>query len=291
MASIRELKERIVSVKKTQKMTKAMKMVSAAKFKRGTKRIASSEAYSDAIEEMLTNTLSRLEPDFVPRLMASNKSNKQVVICISGDRGLCGGYNNSIIKATELFLKEQSNPTELVLFGNKAINYFKKRAWPITQSYSSFNDDLTVEKVSIELKSLVDKFRNGEIGKVVIIFNKYRTALSSDLINKVLLPITPESQNTEDKEDGKILSDFIYEPSKAGVLDVFLTEYLNFQLFLALIQSNTAEEGARMAAMDSATGNADEMIEDLTLLYNRTRQSTITKELTEIVGGAEALVQ
>jgi len=292
MAQLRDIKDRIISVKKTKKITQAMKMVAAAKFKRATEAAFEAKPYITALDSILRSLQNRLEPDFIPKLMQDNTCQRQAVILITGDRGLCGGFNNNIMKFTQNFLNEQRDKEiELHLFGNKGNLFFKNKDYEIKSIHPHFLKDLSKEKVTDAITPLIEEFLNGNLGKVWLFYNEFASALSTNLIKKQLFPvqINPE-ENTENKENETPLSDYIYQPSKAEVLRNIISDYINTFVYKAFLESHAAEEGARMTAMDSATDNATDMISDLTLLYNRTRQAKITSELSEIVSGADALV-
>jgi F-type H+-transporting ATPase subunit gamma len=289
MSNIKALKQRIVSVIKTRKMTQAMKMVSAAKFKRAAKKSANIRAYSDGKQAVLTDLISRIEPDFMPTLFLDNKVGKEVIIIITSDRGLCGGFNNSVIRSAEKYLKSVSVDTQLILFGKKACSYFKNKNWEIIGKYPYFLQDINYEKVELALDEIITNFKNKKIGKVLLFHNLFTRGLSSELVCKQLLPIEI-NENVSSKEAGEALkSDYIYEPSKEKVVSEFLNQYLVITVFQAFLDSNTGEEAARMSSMDAATTNADEMISALSIKYNRVRQAAITREITEIVSGVEAL--
>ncbi|MCP4050702.1 MAG: ATP synthase F1 subunit gamma [bacterium] len=288
MASVRELKQRILSVKETKKITQAMKMVAAAKFKRATIEVQKSRDLYKNIQSVLNNLCARIEPDLIPSFFKDNKSEKQALIIIAGDRGLCGGFNAAVIKEAERFLKEQKKPTEIYIFGNKAHLYFKSKQWEIAKAYPYFMEIMDMEEVHDALIPLVSRYYQKEVGRVWLISNKFKTALTSELINTQVLPVKNYEVINEEKKE--IKSDYIYDPAKADVLKSFLEYYFTVQIFTALNESSAGEEGARMTAMDSATDNAEDMIKGLSIKYNQSRQAVITKELSEIVGGAEALV-
>jgi F-type H+-transporting ATPase subunit gamma len=289
MGNIRELKTRILSVKETQKITQAMKMVSAAKFKRASQNLTASRSYLASYKNVFQNLLARIEPDYIPELMKDNGCEKQAIIIITGDRGLCGGFNANIIKASELYLKATKSEVELHTFGNKCYSYYKSRDWNIEQNLAYFMENFEIESVEDALAPIIEKFYKKEIGKVVIFYNNFKSALSSEVVEKQLFPIIPTHREADsaDKKEG-LESDFYYEPSQATVLTKYLESYITAFVYTALLESSAGEEGARMAAMDSATDNADDMIKQLSLAYNQSRQAAITKEISEIVGGAEA---
>jgi F-type H+-transporting ATPase subunit gamma len=287
MSNIRELKQRIGSVIKTKKMTQAMKMVAAAKFKRATAKVLKMKGYTEGLESILEDLLSRMEPDELPDLLLGNKGNKQAVLIVSGDRGLCGGFNSGILRYAEAYLKQQNpDDVELYLLGNKACSYFKNKQWKIAESFTYFMGKLELEKVENALDPIIQRYLNEEIGSVKIFFNQFKSAMNSEIANKQYLPFEiPE----KDPEQTEFKSDYIYEHSKKTVIESFLHQYLIMMFFKNLLDSNAGEESARMMSMESATGNAAEMLDKLKLIYNRTRQANITREISEIVSGVEAM--
>ncbi|NQY75201.1 MAG: ATP synthase F1 subunit gamma [Candidatus Margulisbacteria bacterium] len=292
MAQIKEIKTRIDSVKKTKKITQAMKMVAAAKFKRAGKAVSLFDAYYHGLKDILEDYQSRMEPDIIPDLMKTNNSPKEAIILITGDRGLCGAFNASVIKATDVLLYASPKDTELICLGSKGSQYYKNKPWTITHSHTQVTDHISPQKIRSILKPTIDQFLAGSYGKVRLVYSEFLSALNSNLMTPQLLPLTMAPENTNEeaiKTKTSLKSDYIYEPSKEGILSQFLSDYLVSLVYRALLSSKAAEEGARMAAMDAATDNAQDMIKDLTLLYNRTRQAAITTELTEIVSGAEAI--
>lgn len=288
MTTLRDLQDRITSVEKTKKMTQAMKMVAASKFKRATNRLDELTAYSDSLTRILEKVSSHGLYDDVPALLAPNSSANQLVIAISGDRGLCGGFNTTVIKAVDTYINQTKDPLNFILIGNKISAYLKSKNHHIDGTYSNIIESLSIDTVSSIMKPIIDQYNQNEIGRVVVIRQEFQSALSSRLVTEQLLPIDMSQFKTQACE--KITGDYLYEPSKQDTLENLVKMYLSFKLYRALIESSAGEEGARMAAMESATSNAGDMINDLNLVYNRTRQAAITTELTEIVAGAEALV-
>ncbi|MGE4170085.1 MAG: ATP synthase F1 subunit gamma [Candidatus Margulisiibacteriota bacterium] len=284
MAQTREIKNRIESVKKTKKITRAMKMVAAAKFKKAVDQATHARPYAEALEELLAKAVSGLKPEDFPTLMKPNGSSVHAVIVIAGDRGLCGGFNTNVLKFSNQFLAQQNEGIELHLFGVKTVQFFRNKPYTVADSKTFFTENVSLEAIRPILASFVDRFLNGEIGQLSLCFSEFHSALSSKPTAKTLLPITP-------KVGEKSPYNTIFEPSVEVVLGWAIQEYLGCAINKAFLDSKAAEEGARMAAMESATDNAESMIRELTLLYNRNRQAQITSELSEIVAGAEALVQ
>ena len=287
MAQGKDIKDRIDSVKKTKKITQAMKMVAAAKYKRAIDKSVKLSAYLENLENILNQLISVEGEDQHP-LMADNTSEKGIDLIISADRGLCGGFNSYLIRHVNKKLAESnSNKKELKIFGNKAYQHFKNKQWSITEKHERFTDKLSDEKIKKVIDPLLKAFKNNEIKNVSIHFNGFISGVTYEPKTKVILPLKPEKKD----EDNKIQPHYFYLTDRDSILEKVITEYINVLFNKTLIESQAAEESARMAAMESATDNASEMIKDLTLIYNRTRQAQITTELSEIVAGAEALNQ
>ena len=287
MSNLRDIKQRIYSVKKTKKITLAMKMVAAAKFKRAQKKLNHAKVYGQELQFVLDDLASRLEPSDLSDLLTPNSSSKKAVIIVAGDRGLCGGFNTNIIKKAARFLSTQPKDSiDLYLIGNKACQYFKKYEYTIKKTYPYFLDGLTESKASKLIDPLVQLYQNNEYGEVCLFYNEFISVAANNQKKTPLLPIQLNNWSPKNRLEA---SDFFYEPSKPEVLNSFLTKYLTYTIFQALLESQTSEEGSRMAAMDNASENASEVIYDLTLLFNRTRQAAITTEISEIVAGATSL--
>lgn len=299
MAQLRDIEDSIQSVVKTKKITQAMKMVAAAKFKRATRASLKAKPYLESFQSILTNLSERIERDELPiHLQQENGSDEELAIIITGDRGLCGSFNTNIIKFAENFLKKHDKPIKLILFGNKGIQYFKKRQWEIQSSISLSSIKISAENISNQLEDIINTFEEGKVGKVWFFYNEFASALSSNLVKKQILPINIGVESDHNSEETTPTnttittteSDYFYEPDKMNVLNQVLSELTTYTVFKAILDSQSAEEGARMASMDAATSNAEERIKELSLIYNRTRQTKITNEISEIVAGAEALV-
>jgi F-type H+-transporting ATPase subunit gamma len=287
MAQLRDIKNRIDSVKKTKKITQAMKMVAAAKFKRATEATVKARPYLESLEDVLLDFNKRADVTQLPLLMNENESDIEVAIVISGDRGLCGGFNANIIKFAEKHVHSQIKRPNLLLIGNKGFQNFKNKEVNIDLHTEIKNEIMTFTGIKQLISPVVKQFQEGKIGRLVILYNEFASAISSNLIKKQLLPVSILSSEETDTDT----SDFFYEPSQDSIIDYALEEFIYFSVFKALLESKAAEEGARMAAMDAASDNASDMIKSLTLVYNRTRQAKITSEISEIVAGAEASAQ
>ncbi len=287
MSQLRDIKDRIESVKKTKKITQAMKMVAAAKFKRASNRVSEFRPYLSVVSELLADIVSNSPGEIRSELIDGNQCQNEAVILITGDRGLCGGFNSNIIKFCHGFLDTLHESVSLYLVGRKGGQFFKHRSWPIEGVEEGFFDGLSLDKTRDHLSSIIDSYLNGDIGKVWLVYNEFSSAISSNLVKKQILPVQIHDELTETTDP----QDYYMDEDPAEYVASLLMDYLNNQFYSALLESEAAEQGARMAAMDSATDNATDMIGALSLVYNRKRQAQITTELSEIVAGANALVQ
>ena len=286
MANLRSIRKRIASVKNTRQITKAMKLVSGAKLKRATDAVVSARPYSRKLKEILENVLARTEQVSHPLFQARDEVRHIRIILFGSDRGLCGSFNSSLQRRVEHLLKELPGvEIDFITIGRKPRDYARRRGWTVVKEfggvaparYSTLSRELVVE--------LLAEYEAARIDKVLLVFNQFRTALSQDVIVESLLPLTPPKA----EEVSGSMVDFIYEPSRSSILDALLPQIVTARTLQAFLESNASEHGARMTSMDNATRNATEMIDRLTLEYNRARQAAITKELVEIVSGAEAL--
>lgn len=289
MANLKEIKNRITSISSTMQITSAMKMVSAAKLKRAQDAITQMRPYSEKLQEILGNLSATL--DLSENAYAEQREVKNVIIvAITSNRGLCGGFNNNIIKRSHVLIaNDYANcNTKLISIGKKVNDSFKNTKYNfrpdgIGQAEDMFND-LTFDRSSEVARFLMNEFSEGKIDKVVVVYNKFVNAAVQEVMSEQFLPIIPTVA-----EDGTSAGDYIFEPSKSEIVEDLLPKSLKVQLFKALLDSNASEHGARMTAMHKATDNAGDMKRDLTLQYNKARQAAITNEILEIVGGAEAL--
>ncbi|MBI3399581.1 MAG: ATP synthase F1 subunit gamma [Deltaproteobacteria bacterium] len=282
MPSLKDIKRRIKSVKSTQQITKAMKMVAAAKLKRAHDDIVAARPYAQKMLDIANSLASRVRPDAHP-LLHKRGGNRIELIVVTSDRGLCGGFNSNILRATEGFLRNNTDSTiTLNIIGRKAKDYFKRRDMKIRQERTVGSGRPKYAAAAEIAKEIVDSYIKETFDETYLIYSEFKSALSQKPVIQKLLPIEP----TKGVEKA---AEYIYEPSQEAILADILPKYIEIQIFRALLESAASEHGARMAAMDSATKNAKEMISSLTLTYNRFRQAAITKELMEIVSGAEAL--
>lgn len=291
MATLRDIKRRIIGVKNTQQITKAMKMVAAARLRRAQDNIINARPYSRKISEVLSHLLS-IEKNINNPLLAERKIENIAIVVVTSDRGLCGSFNMNVIRLTEEIIfndfKElyEKGKVQLYCIGKKGNDYFTKRNYKVIGSYPGIFSRLKFEFASGIIKELSKKFLDGEIDKVLVVYNEFRSIIQQKTVVEQLLPIQPFAKN--EKSDIEI-AEFIYEPNKVGIINFLLPKYLNAQMWRTLLESYAAELGARMTAMDMATENAKELIRSLQLTYNKERQASITREIIEIVSGANAL--
>lgn len=289
MPSLKEIRNRITSVGSTMQITSAMKMVSAAKLKRAQDAITRMRPYAEKLQEILGNLSATL--DISDNAFAEERPvNNVLIVAVTSNRGLCGGFNNNIIKrVNQLINVDYANcNTNVLCLGKKIKDAYKK------SEYYYINDEiapvedifgaLSFENSSIISKDIMERFINKEFDKVVLVYNKFVNAATQDVITEQMLPIVSTVQ-----EESTMNADYIFEPSKKEIVEDLIPKSLNIQLFKALLDSNAAEHGARMTAMHKATDNAKELQRSLKLSYNKARQAAITNEILEIVGGAEAL--
>ena len=306
MQNMRDIQRRIGSVKNTQKITRAMKMVASAKLKNAQDRAEDARPFFNKTVEVLRGVFTRTRETSHP-LLAERENGRHLVIVITGDRGLCGAYNHKVMDAAEKIVKAEED-VSLMVIGRKARDYFRRRETDIMAEYVQLDDYPGYGFANDLADEIIHHFEAEDINKLSIIYTHFNSALSQSVKTMQLLPVEKfaeeadteqgqmdaetageEAAGEETEINEKKYVDYIFEPSPAEVFDNILPQYLINVIYSALLESKASEFGARMTAMDSATENASEMIDDLTLKYNRARQAEITKEITEIVGGAEAL--
>lgn len=284
MANLKEIRSRISSVKSTMQITSAMKMVSAAKLKKAQDAITAMRPYADKLTELLQSLSATLDSDSGSKFAVQRPVNKVLVVAITSNRGLCGAFNSNIIKeATRLSEEEYTaSDTAMLTIGKKGNDILKKSQKVILNNNNVF-DDLTFENVAEIAELLMDKFEAAEYDKIILVYNSFKNAATQIVKTEQFLPIIPVDS------DSSVNLDYIFEPSKAEIVEELIPKSLKTQLFKAIRDSFASEHGARMTAMHKATDNATELRDQLTLSYNKARQAAITGEILEIVGGAEAL--
>lgn len=292
MANLRDIRDRISSVKNTQQITKAMKMVAAARLKKAQDRVIATRPYAGRIAKVIGKLAAEATGDNL-YLKQVEQPERVLLIIIGSDRGLCGGFNSNLFRFIEDGIKTRfadqlkNNSLDLVCIGRKAYDHFRKRGYSIKRQHVGFFDKIQFDSAATVMRSAVKEFTEKEYDAVYLAFNEFKSVIAQNRIMTQLLPVPVVSDTEEDDLSYGI--DYIYEPSTKVILDKLIPLHLNTQLWRAVLESNASEQGARMAAMDNATENASEIMRDLKLKYNQARQAAITTELSEIVSGAEAL--
>ncbi len=288
--ALKEVRNRIKSVQSTQQITKAMKMVSAAKLRRAQDAITQMRPYAQKLQEMLSNIISNSDGDLKVALATERPVEKILIIVVTSDRGLCGGYNSNLIKLTrqQIFEKypaqhQKGNVTVLPI-GKKGFEHFTKNGFKVVDAYWDIFTGLSFDRVQTAAKYAMDAFANAEVDAVELVYSEFKNAGTQAFIAEQFLPVSRVQ-----KKAGEANADFIFEPSKEILISELMPKILNTQLFKAVLDGNASEHGARMTAMDKASDNANELLKSLKISYNRARQAAITTELTEIVSGAAAL--
>ena len=288
--ALKEVRIRIKSVQSTQQITKAMKMVSAAKFRRAQDAIIQMRPYAKKLQEMLMNIVSSSEGDVSLDLMSKRPIEKVLLIVVTSDRGLCGGYNSNLIKLAKLTIQEKyaaqnsKGNVQVLPIGKKGFDHFTKNGFKVINAYWDLFSNLKFERVQAAAQYAINAFAAKEIDAIEVVYSEFKNAASQVFTAESFLPIEQLTTGTNKKK-----ADFIFEPSHAVLLTELMPKILNTQLYKAILDANASEHGARMTAMDKASDNANELLKSLKISYNRARQAAITTELTEIVSGAAAL--
>jgi F-type H+-transporting ATPase subunit gamma len=289
MASLLDMRRRIKSVKNTQQITKAMKMVAAAKLKRATDRVTAARPFAQKMSEILGNLSSKIGDEFSSPLLDARGDEKYLIVLVSADKGLCGGFNTNIMKAAQNFLKENAGKqSEMIPVGRKGRDFFKRRQMMFVEEYVGLTGSGRVEyKDAAEIAQKVIKTftEDTSVDKVFLVFTEFKTVLSQKPVVEQLLPIPKIT--AEEVQDGA-QAEYIYEQPPAEIFGKLLPKQVETQIYRAMLESIASEQGSRMTAMDSASKNAGELIDTLTLNMNRIRQAAITKEIIEVVSGAAA---
>jgi F-type H+-transporting ATPase subunit gamma len=284
--SLKVIRNRIASVKSTQKITRAMKLVSAARLRRAQDAIVAARPYAKALQAAVAEIVARAGADAHP-LMQVRPPERVALLTLTSDRGLAGGFNANVFRAVARLQIEGKTGTEMSLFvvGRKGRDFFKRRKATVRQEWTAPTGDTAAALAKELARTVADAFETGKVDSVQLVFNEFKSAIQQRLVVEQLLPVPAPAVGSD--APGSI--DFLYEPNREEVISTLIPLFIESQIYRALLESVASEFGARMTAMDSATTNARDMIGALTLQYNRARQAAITKELMEIVGGAEAL--
>jgi F-type H+-transporting ATPase subunit gamma len=291
MASLKEVKGRITSVISTQQITKAMKMVAAAKLRRSQERITQMRPFAQKLSSILQNLSAAQSDNSSDAWYSAVRVEKKIlIVAVTSDRGLCGSFNSTIFKGVlKLISDKYSSQSEkgnitILTIGRKSFEFFTKRKMNVMGDYAALFSKLSFENSSEVAEYLMTEFKGGRYDKIEVVYNEFKNVATQILRTEQFLPVVAKKEETESTE-----VDYIYQPDREEILVGLIPKSLKVQLFKALLDSNASENGARMTAMDKATDNAGELLKELKLTYNRTRQAAITKEILEIVGGAEAL--
>lgn len=291
MPNLKDIRKRIGSVKNTQKITRAMKLVAASKLRRAQNAIEAARPYSMKIHEVVSVLASAVEPDAHPLLQSKDECDKALILVITSDKGLCGPFNGALLRRVERFLvehKDDANSFELMVIGRKGGAFYKAKGREVAELHEEVLDKgASAEAARTFTNLLSEKFNSGEYDKIYLAYNEFQSAIAQEQRVEQILPVVPAT--LENKEDESSSKEFLFEPDKEKLLDVLLPKYVQTAVFRAMLDSVASEHGSRMTAMDSATNNASDLIESLTLQYNRARQAAITRELVEITTGAQAI--
>jgi F-type H+-transporting ATPase subunit gamma len=304
MASLRDTRNRIISVRNMQQVTRAMKMVAAAKMRRAQERIFRTRPYAFMIGGIITHLKSHLDTSAHPLFQRrEGGAGGVLLIIVTADRGLAGGFNSNIIKLAEHTIREEladvhaRGDLHLLCVGRKGHDHFSRRGYRLVGDYRGAFEDLKFSLASDVVDVAVEGFLNGTWDEVKVVYNEFRNTISQNRIvepflpipkNRFLTPIMEREIKRHEGPEGRYAVDYIFEPDASDILETLVPRYLNYQMWRILLESNAAEQGARMVAMDNATSNAEELLRELRLKYNRARQDAITKEIIEITSGADA---
>jgi len=290
MATLNDIKIKIGAVKKTRQITKAMNMVAAAKLRGAQMRMESFEPYATKFAEVLGNLASRIEPDIHPLLVKKEKISRVELLQFTGDKGLCGSFNSNLINRAEKWMNQEKDngvDTGLTAIGKRGRDYFKKRGYDIIESHINVYGSVDISFVNQIGRGMIDRYLADEVDGVYMIYSRFISMGRQVPTLVKLLPIEPPV--AEDEEASGADAEYLCEPDPEGLMIELLPKHINVQIYNAFLQNETSEHAARMAAMDNASRNCDDLVESLTLVYNKARQAAVTAELMDIVGGAAAL--
>lgn len=281
MPALIDIRRRIRSVKNTQQITKAMKMVSAAKLRRAQDAMFAARPYARKMMDVLNSLATRADPDSHP-LLQQRPGQRTLAVVVTADKGLCGGFNANILRTATRFLGERvASDLAIDVVGRRGRDFFKRRQWTLRNEHVGLFQALQYPKAQAIARQLMDSYVTGEFDQVWLIYNEFKSVIQQRVVVERLLPIEPLSTHTDEPAQ-----DYIYEPSPAAIVGDLLPKHVEVQVWRAFLESAAAEHGARMTAMDAASKNASEMIDKLTLYMNKVRQAAITKEIIEVVSGA-----
>lgn len=292
MANLKEIRGRISSVTSTQQITKAMKMVAAAKLRRAQDRIIQMRPYAERLSSILANLSASLDADTSNVFTQARPVENVLIVTVTADRGLCGAFNANILKAAMTLVQEkyaaqaEAGNVQFLAIGSKGADGIKRRGYTVIDDFVGTLQNLSFGKVKEAAEFIITQYQKGKIDKVEVIYNEFKNVVTQIVRTEQFLPLLAAEKSEDDKSQ---VTDYLLEPSKEEIIEELIPKTLKIQLYKAVLDSNASEQGARMTSMDNATENANEILKDLRLTYNRTRQAAITKEILEIVAGAEAL--
>lgn len=294
MPSLIDLRRRVRAVKNTQQITKAMKMVAASKLRRAQERIMGARPYAVQMQRVLASVAARVDSSVHPFLAErpQGPDSKTLVIVVTGDKGLCGSFNTNVIKGAAHFVTSQTSPCMLGLVGRKGREYFVRRGYHTLFEQVGIFQKLKFDDARVVARLAVEAFTSGQVDRVILVYNEFKSVISQRVVVDQILPVEPGDVNPDGPsvpKDGEAQIDYLYEPEPAKIFDQLLPRYIEVQVYRALLESNAAFFAAQMTAMDTASKNAAEMIGGLTLYMNKVRQAAITREIIEVVSGAQAL--
>ncbi len=288
MANLQHIRKRIQSVKNSEQITKAMKMVAASKFRKAQEAVLRARPFAREMEATLCRLAKHEEVHNHPLMKIRQPAEGEDLFVLTSDRGLCGSFNSNVLRRVEHYLldhHERRDKIFLSTIGEKGFRYFSKQEVSIRQNIEDLLNKPTYRRALTLAEDLADRFVKGEVDRVTLVYNEFRSAVQQQVVYKTLLPLEPPELEADQRD----FIDYLYEPEKDKLLDRLVLRYLANQIFMFILESVASEHGARMTAMENATENAGEMIQNLTMVYNKARQTAITTELMEIVSGAEAL--
>jgi F-type H+-transporting ATPase subunit gamma len=290
MANLRDIKTRIKGVQNTQQITNAMKMVAAAKLRRAQENVVNARPYARQISLLLSDLVTE-DLTSENQFITSRQVNSAAVVVVSADRGLCGAFNTNLIREAVRYINEELNPgnieAQLFCIGKKGFEYFNKRNYSVLGKRIGLFSSLGYNCVPSIYKEIIEGYSDGKYDKVIIVYNEFKSIINQRIVVEQFLPVPLNDSNNEGNK--KATKDYIFEPNQKYIFNYLLPKHLKAQLWRILLESNASEQGAKMTAMDNATTNAKELIRSLTVKYNKERQAAITKEILEIVSGANAL--
>jgi len=285
MANLKDIRNRIKSVKSIQQVTGAMKMVAAAKMRRAQENMEKSRPYSSRLAELLNMLIPEIDRSLMPELNV-REVKKTLFVVVTADRGMAGAFNTNVLReAHKVIDKVGQKNSEIICIGKKSVGYFKNRNYPIAVEYIDFWNDLGYSHAMKIGDEIISRYINGEVDQVQVVYNRFVNVARQEIRNETFLPMSYDSE----AKDLDYNPERLFEPSKEAVVKTIIPRYLNTQIWQFLLESNASEQAARMLAMENATSNANDMIKDLKLQFNKARQTAITTEMLEIVSGAEAL--